>query len=75
MSICNFYKRRLTFAAREAGCPLDHCMSNYHVEIRHGKVFHVGEETECRCGDRAIIGNKDSSSNKDCNDDYYTSQC
>lgn len=27
---CNYMRRALTFAAREAGCPLDHCACGTH---------------------------------------------
>lgn len=48
---CTFNQRSMTFAAREAGCPLDHCECGTH-DVEHKCVFPEYDE-EVAAAERA----------------------
>ena len=49
MAKCNFGERSMSFVAREAGCPLDHCPAGHHVQERAEDCPQCISEGRCRC--------------------------
>lgn len=63
MAKCNFMERARSFAEREVGCPLTHCVRGHHVDIPDGYPWAdthcaecAGEEFCGACGAEAHEG-------------------